>query len=95
MASLWSQVKYLAREFALRVARLLLKRAMDKKLRDVLPEVFELLDIAVLAETSNSHPVAAVLEQAVVDAIESAGARATTQAVEAVVTLFDVRQLGQ
>lgn len=73
----------------IRVAKLLLKLAMDHTLRQVLPKVYERLDED-MPQVLSMKPVPVVVESVVAQAITAAtDKRATMSQIEAVIGLYD------
>ena len=73
----------------IRVAKVLLKLAMDQALRKALPKIYERLD-ADLPQVLSVNPAPIVVESVVAQAIASATKhRATDAQIQAVVGLYD------
>lgn len=75
--------------FLIRLAKVLLKLAMDEALRRALPKVYERLD-ADLPQVLSMNPAPLVVESVVAQAISAAtNHRATETQIEAVLGLYD------
>lgn len=77
------------KSFLIRIAKLMLKAAMDAAVRKALPEIYKRLD-ADMPQLLAMAPVPAVVESVVGQAISaSTGKRANESQIEAVLGLYD------
>lgn len=77
------------KSFLIRLAKVLLKLAMDEAMRNALPKIYERLD-ADLPQVLSMKPAPIVVESVVAQAIASAtNNRATATQIDAVLGLYD------